>query len=134
MSFATPQFELHEESLDGSTHLIAVQGEVHVSTAPEFSERLNDAIARGNTGVVIDMTGVEFIDSTGLSVLLNALRRVTRQQGTLALAVSNPTVLRLFEITRLDSTFDIAPSREAAIERVRRSRDGTVDAEGGDPS
>jgi anti-sigma B factor antagonist len=69
------------------------------------------------------MTGVEFIDSTGLSVLLNALRRVTRQQGTLALAVNNPTVLRLFEITRLDSTFDILPDRDAAIARVRRGQD-----------
>lgn len=121
VSFASPHFELSEESLDDSTHLIAVRGEVHVSTAPEFSERLNDAIAKGKTGVVIDMTDVEFIDSTGLSVLLNALRRVTRQQGALALAVSNPTVLRLFEITRLDSTFDIAPTRQDAIDRVQRS-------------
>ena len=123
MSFASPSFDLNEESLDAQTHLIAVRGEVHVSTAPEFSERLNDAIAGGKTGVVIDMTGVDFIDSTGLSVLLNALRRVTRQQGTLALAVSNPTVLRLFEITRLDSTFDILPDRETAIARVRRGQD-----------
>ena len=128
MSFASPSFDLSEESLDGSTHLIAVRGEVHVSTAPEFSERLNDAIAGGKTGVVIDMTGVDFLDSTGLSVLLNALRRVTRQQGTLALAVSNPTVLRLFEITRLDSTFDILPDRDAAIARVRRGQDeGSAD-------
>ena len=121
MNFASPQFELTDESLDDSTHLIAVRGEVHVSTAPEFSERLNEAIAGGKTSVVIDMTGVDFIDSTGLSVLLNALRRVTRQQGALALAVSNPTVLRLFEITRLDSTFDIASTREEAVGRVRRA-------------
>jgi anti-sigma B factor antagonist len=127
MSFASPSFELDEESLDAQTHLIAVRGEVHVSTAPEFSERLNDAIAGGKTGVVIDMIGVEFIDSTGLSVLLNALRRVTRQQGTLALAVNNPTVLRLFEITRLDSTFDIYPDRDTAIERVRRGQGATND-------
>ena len=124
MSFASPQFELNDESLNESTHLIAVRGEVHVSTAPEFSERLNEAIATGKTGVVIDMTEVEFIDSTGLSVLLNALRRVTRQQGSLALVVSNPTVLRLFEITRLDSTFDIAPTREEAISRVQRNGAG----------
>jgi len=121
VSFASPQFELDEESLDPRTHLISVRGEVHVSTAPEFSERLNDAIAGGKTGVVIDMTQVDFIDSTGLSVLLNALRRVTRQQGTLSLAVSNPTVLRLFEITRLDSTFDIAPTRDEAVERVKKT-------------
>ena len=129
MSFASPQFDLSDESLDETTHLIAVRGEVHVSTAPEFSERLNEAIATGKTGVVIDMTDVEFIDSTGLSVLLNALRRVTRQQGTLALAVSNPTVLRLFEITRLDSTFDILPDRETAIARVRRGQ-GAATADG----
>jgi anti-sigma B factor antagonist len=128
MSFASPSFDLNEESLDAQTHLIAVRGEVHVSTAPEFSERLNDAIAGGKTGVVIDMTGVDFIDSTGLSVLLNALRRVTRQQGTLALAVSNPTVLRLFEITRLDSTFDILPDRDTAIARVRRGQ-GAAEAD-----
>ena len=127
MSFASPSFDLAEESLDQQTHLIAVRGEVHVSTAPEFSERLNDAIATGKTGVVIDMTDVEFIDSTGLSVLLNALRRVTRQQGRMALVVSNPTVLRLFEITRLDSTFDIAPNREEAVERVRRTDGATPD-------
>ena len=124
MAFASPQFELSDESLDERTHLIAVRGEVHVSTAPEFSERLNEAIATGKTGVVIDMTDVEFIDSTGLSVLLNALRRVTRQQGSLALVVSNPTVLRLFEITRLDSTFDIAPTRAEAISRVQRDGAG----------
>jgi anti-sigma B factor antagonist len=133
MSFASPSFDLNEESLDAQTHLIAVRGEVHVSTAPEFSERLNDAITGGKTGVIIDMTGVDFIDSTGLSVLLNALRRVTRAHGTLALAVSNPTVLRLFEITRLDSTFDILPDREAAIARVRRGQDGNGPA-GDDPA
>jgi anti-sigma B factor antagonist len=133
MSFASPQFELDEDSLDQQTHVIAVRGEIHVSTAPEFSERLNEAIASGKTGVIIDMTGVDFIDSTGLSVLLNALRRVTRQQGALALAVSNPTVLRLFEITRLDSTFDIAPDREAAVQRVRRAQDSAGASADGAP-
>jgi anti-sigma B factor antagonist len=119
MTFSTPQFELTEETLDDDVHVVAVRGEIHVSTAPQFSERLNEAIAAGRTCVVIDMVGVEFIDSTGLSVLLNALRRVTRRKGALALVVSNPTVLRLFEITRLDSTFEIVGDRDAAIAKVR---------------
>ena len=118
-SFGSPQFELAEEQLDVDTRVIAVSGEIHVTTAPEFSQRLNGAIAAGARAVVIDMSGVEFIDSTGLSVLLNGLRRVTRAGGRLSLVVSNPTVLRLFEITRLDSTFDIQPSREAALDRVQ---------------
>ena len=118
MSFASPSFQLSDESLDEQTHLIAVRGEVHVSTAPEFSERLNDAIAGGKTGVVIDMTGVDFIDSTGLSVLLNGLRRVTRARGAMLIACANPTVLRLFEITKLDSTFEILPDCDEAIARM----------------
>src|SRR3954464_7464526 len=124
MTFTSPQFELLEEQLDPNTRVISVSGEIHVTTAPEFSQRLNDAIAAGTTGVVIDMSGVEFIASPGLSVLLNGLRRVPRADGRLSLVVSNPTVLRLFEITRLDSTFDIQSSREAAIGRVQPSADG----------
>ena len=124
MSFASPSFQLSDESLDEQTHLIAVRGEVHVSTAPEFSERLNAAIAEGKTALVLDFTRVEFIDSTGLSVLLNGLRRLTRRNGALSVVCTNPTVLRLFEITRLDSTFDILPDREAAIQRVQRGRNG----------
>lgn len=73
---------------------------------------------------MLDLSDVSFIDSTGLSVLLNGLRRVTRMQSRLALVCANPTVLRLFEITRLDSTFDILPTRDEALERVRRPATG----------
>jgi anti-sigma B factor antagonist len=103
------------EDLDARTRLLEVSGEIHVSTAPEFSRLLNDAIGEGRTRVVLDLTRVDFIDSTGLSVLLNGLRRLTRLGGRMALVCSNPTVLRLFVITRLDSTFRIEPTREAAV-------------------
>ena len=106
---------------------LQVAGDLDVNTCHELERVLADVPAQGD--VFVDLAAVDFIDSTGLSVLLNALRRVTRQHGTLALAVSNPTVLRLFEITRLDSTFDILPDRDAAIARVRRGQaaDGSND-------
>jgi anti-sigma B factor antagonist len=121
MAFEAPNFDLTEEPLDDHSVVIKVAGEIHATTAPEFSERLNDAIADGKTGVILDLTGVEFIDSTGLSVLLNGLRRVTRVRGSMVLACANPTVLRLFEITKLDSTFDIVPSCDEAIQRLRQA-------------
>jgi anti-sigma B factor antagonist len=121
MSFDPPQFDLSEEELDAANLIIRVAGEIHATSAPEFSERLNQAIARGKTGIVLDLTAVEFIDSTGLSVLLNGLRRVTRVRGTMVLACANPTVLRLFEITKLDSTFEILADCDEAIERVRQA-------------
>ena len=121
MAFDAPNFDLTERSLDADSVVITVAGEIHATTAPEFSERLNAAIADGKTGVILDLTGVEFIDSTGLSVLLNGLRRVTRVRGAMVLACANPTVLRLFEITKLDSTFDIVPSCDEAIARLRQA-------------
>lgn len=111
-------FELREEELDDRTTVISVAGEIHVSTAPQFSRLLNAAIAGGKTALVLDLDDVTFIDSTGLSVLLNGLRRVTRRKGRLVLVCTNPTVLRLFEITRLDATFDIQRSRKAALASV----------------
>ena len=113
-----PRFEVSEESLDGGAGVVAVRGEIHVSTAPELSTLLADALSRGVTSLVLDLSEVEFIDSTGLSVLLNVLRRLTQRGGTLAVVCTNPTVLRLFEITRLESTFDIVQTRDEAMARV----------------
>ncbi len=119
--FPHPTFGVVEEIVDEQTAVLTVQGEIHVSTAPEFAEHINTAIAAGRVRLVLDFAAVEFIDSTGLSVLLNALRRVVRREGALSLVCTNPTVLRLFEITRLDSTFSIVASREEALAQVRGS-------------
>jgi anti-sigma B factor antagonist len=119
VSFAEPRFRTRERDVDDRTTVIAVEGEIHVSTAPEFSGVLSAAIESGRTALVLDLSGVMFIDSTGLSVLLNALRRLTRAGGAMALVCSNPTVLRLFEITRLDSTFAIYAGLEPAIAAVQ---------------
>jgi anti-sigma B factor antagonist len=114
--FPKPTFSVRDEDLDDETRVLTASGEIHVSTAPELAAHLNAALAAGRTRLVLDFGDVAFIDSTGLSVLLNALRRLTRTGGSMVLACSNPTVLRLFEITRLDATFDIVPTRDAAVE------------------
>ncbi len=116
--FPQPKFRLVADDVDERTRVLTASGEVHVSTAPDLAEQLNAALADGRTRIVLDFSGVEFIDSTGLSVLLNALRRLSRIDGALALVCTNPTVLRLFEITRLDATFDIVASRDEALRHV----------------
>ncbi len=117
MSPVVPRFELDEENANGA-HVICVRGEIHLTTAPEFSQRLTTAIESGKTALVLDLSEVEFIDSTGLSVLLNGLRRVHQLNGRMALVCANPTVLRLFHITKLDSTFDIFTDRADAVAHV----------------
>jgi anti-sigma B factor antagonist len=119
MSFAEPRFATTERDVDDTTTIVSVDGEIHVSTAPEFSGALSATIESGRTHLVLDLSDVMFIDSTGLSVLLNALRRVTRAGGRMAIVCSNPTVLRLFEITRLDTTFDLHADLEPALAAVQ---------------
>ncbi len=121
MSPVIPHFELAEEAGDAGAHVIGIRGEIHVTTAPRFAEHLTQAIERGKTAIVLDMSGVEFIDSTGLSVLLNGLRLLNQRRGHLALVCTNPTVLRLFQITNLDSTFDIFADRPQAIAHVTKA-------------
>jgi anti-sigma B factor antagonist len=122
VSPVVPHFELADESSDAGAHVICVRGEIHVTTAPQFAEHLNAAVENGKTAIVLDMTGVEFIDSTGLSVLLNGLRLVNQRRGNLALVCTNPTVLRLFQITGLTDTFDIFAERAQAITFVTSAR------------
>ncbi len=125
MSPVVPHFELGEEPSDAGAHVISVSGEIHVSTAPSLSQRLHTIIESGKTTLVLDLSSVEFIDSTGLSVLLNGLRLVNQRDGRLALVCANPTVLRLFHITRLDTTFDIFGDRAAAIAHVTQPTAGS---------
>jgi anti-sigma B factor antagonist len=120
VTFAEAEISLKHEDPDARTRVIVASGEVHVSTANAVSEAINAALAGGRTAIVLDLADVGFIDSTGLSVLLNGLRRITRARGRLALVCTSPTVLRLFAITKLDTTFDIVGTRGAALERVHR--------------
>jgi anti-sigma B factor antagonist len=125
VSFAEPKFRIQQRPVDDRTTIVAVEGEIHVSTAPEFSAMLGATVDDGHTSLVLDLTGVMFIDSTGLSVLLNALRQVTHAGGQMAVVCSNPTVLRLFEITRLDTTFDIHAELEPALALVQAAAGGS---------
>jgi anti-sigma B factor antagonist len=113
-----PQFAFEEEGSDSGADVAVVSGEIHVSTAPRFRAALEAIIERSDGALVLDMSGVEFIDSTGLSVLLSGLRQLGQRGGRMALVCTNPTVLRLFQITSLDTTFDIFADRAAAIAHV----------------
>jgi anti-sigma B factor antagonist len=111
-----PHLEVSTEAPDAATRVVALRGELDVATVPAFREALNP-LAEDETVqcIVVDLVEVTFIDSTGLMTLLNALRRVVRREGRLVIACNNPTVLRLFEATRTDATFQIVPTREQAL-------------------
>ena len=114
-----PQLKVIEEDVDDRTHVLALRGELDVATVPRLADPLRVAIAAGKTAVVIDLGELTFLDSTGLMVLLNGLRRVVRQGGNLVIVCTNPTVLRLFDITGTATTFTVLDSREKALAAVQ---------------
>jgi anti-sigma B factor antagonist len=95
--------------------VLSVIGEIDMASAPELSTRLNVAVRCTSGGVVLDLSGVELIDSTGISVLLNALRRMTRARRRLALVCPPGPVLRALRLTRLDSTFLVRDNLADAV-------------------
>jgi anti-sigma B factor antagonist len=127
-----PHLNVTEDDVDQSTHVLALRGELDVATVPRLADPLRDAIAAGKTGLVVDLGELTFLDSTGLMVLLNGLRRVGREGGNLVIVCTNPTVLRLFDITGTASTFTVVDSRPAALTAVREDGSGPAPDPPGD--
>ena len=105
-------FAIAETTGDGCT-VVSVVGELDVATAPDLREHLDRAIDRDGL-VVADLLGVTFIDSTALGVLIGALKRSQSAGGGLRIAMAEPRILKIFEITGLTELFSIFPTRGEA--------------------
>jgi anti-sigma B factor antagonist len=94
--------------------VIAVSGEIDVYTAPKLRERLIGLVEAGSYQLIVDMEGVEFLDSTGLGVLVGGLKRVRLKEGSLCIVANQDKILKIFDITGLNKIFSIYPSVDEA--------------------
>lgn len=99
----------------GEYSVLSVRGEVDVSTAPRFRERLIELVNDGRCKVVADLSEVDFLDSTGLGVLVGGLKRLRSHDGDLTLVCPQSRILKVFEITGLTQVFSIHESVDAAV-------------------
>ena len=99
----------------GSWTVLTVSGEVDVATAPSLRERLVQIIADGNTRLVVDLSPVNFLDSTGLGVLVGTLKRIRQAEGELRLIIPQERIAKLFDITGLSQIFDISDQLEGVV-------------------
>jgi anti-sigma B factor antagonist len=95
--------------------VIEVGGEIDVYTAPKLREKLISLVEAGSYRMIVDMEGVEFLDSTGLGVLVGGLKRVRAQDGWIDLVCTQSRILRIFKITGLNKVFSIYDTVPAAI-------------------
>jgi anti-sigma B factor antagonist len=104
--------ELNVSSRSHGDHAVVIAaGEIDLYTAPRLHSELSAVIdnAAPAARVVVDMSGVEFCDSTGMNVLLSCLRQVRERGGELELAAPRPAVMKILQVTGLDSVFTIVP-------------------------
>jgi anti-sigma B factor antagonist len=99
---------------EGERTIVSVGGEIDVYTAPKLREQLIDLVAAGKYHLIVDMENVDFLDSTGLGVLVGGLKRVRAHDGSLELVCSQERILKIFRITGLTKVFAIHSSVEEA--------------------
>jgi anti-sigma B factor antagonist len=89
----------------GGRTVVAVGGEIDVYTAPKLRDTITELVAAGNYDLIIDMEEVEFLDSTGLGVLVGGLKKVRAHEGSLQLVCNQDRLLKIFRITGLAKVF-----------------------------
>ena len=94
--------------------VVAVSGEVDVYAAPALRDGLTELLQNGSS-VVVDLTEVGFLDSTGLGALVAARTAASEQGAVLPLVCTHQRILKLFTITGLDGVFRIYPTVDEAI-------------------
>ncbi|MEI6624372.1 MAG: STAS domain-containing protein [Actinomycetes bacterium] len=94
----------------GGACVVTLVGEVDVYTAPALRISLVDATESGCSAIIVDMSDVDFIDSSGLGVLVSILKRVSEQDSTLTIVSDREIVLKVFRVTGLDRVFPIVPT------------------------
>jgi anti-sigma B factor antagonist len=102
--------------IEGDKTVLSVGGEIDVYTAPKLREQIVQLVEDGRYHLVVDMEDVEFLDSTGLGVLVGGLKRVRAHDGSLRLVCTQERILKIFRITGLTKVFPIHGSVAEAVE------------------
>jgi len=100
---------VHTHQADGVV-VLTVAGELDVVGGPELRQRVMACVADGGTRLVLDLSGVDYIDSFGVGVLVGALKRVRLLDGDLQLVVPERQVRRVLELCNLDRVFTLYQS------------------------
>jgi anti-sigma B factor antagonist len=115
-------FQADSSEVDG-VRVIAVRGELDLGTAPGLERPLGDALGADGSPVLIDLSECEFIDSTGIALIVRAWQRLDGE-GTatrLAIAIENDQVQRVLEVSGLGDSIPIHRGRDAGLAALRSS-------------
>jgi anti-sigma B factor antagonist len=117
-------FEVRSEELEGGICAVTVRGELDMNTAPELERALEEALTDDEPAIMLDLSKCEFIDSTGIALIVRTWQRLDRDgggegKGRLVLCCINHQVRRLLKITGVESSISMHEGRDAALAELR---------------
>jgi anti-sigma B factor antagonist len=114
------RFETRTERLGDQTYVVSVAGEIDLCTGPMFSAAVLGALDAGATALIVDLSECGFMDSTGISILVEANRRLNHSSKPLAVVTRHPNVRDVLQLTGADAILGLYPSRSAALDGSAR--------------
>lgn len=117
-------FDVQTEEIDGGIRVFTVHGELDMNTAPELEQALETALEDEEAAVMLDLSDCEFIDSTGIALIVRTWQRLDRDagnggKGKFILCCVNHQVRRLLKITGVESSISLHEQRDAALDALR---------------
>jgi anti-sigma B factor antagonist len=106
----------HEIREDGEALVVALKGDVDLESSPAARKLLLDSLGRKPL-LLVDLSGVSYIDSSGIASLVETLQRSRKGGGNFALVAVSDAAMRVLQLARLDRVFTIHPSVERALGR-----------------
>jgi anti-sigma B factor antagonist len=112
-------FAASSAEIEDGIRVIVVRGELDLSTAPELEEPLEQAVSTGDASILIDLSACEFIDSTGIALIVRAWQRLDGNGNRVVICSANDQVRRVLEVTGLELSIPIHDNREEALAVLR---------------
>jgi anti-sigma B factor antagonist len=107
-----------QQHREGKYPVVEVTGEIDVYTSPVFKGAIYDPILQGFRHVIVDMSRVTYMDSSGFGILLGACKQVKPKGGTISLVGCNDMITRMLNITRLSTIFNLTQSLDEAVQSI----------------
>ena len=117
-------FEVESEELEGGIRVLTVRGELDMNTAPALEKKLDSALSGPTSSIILDLCECEFIDSTGIALIVRAWQQFDRGaggegDGRVVLCSHNHQVRRLLKITGVENSISMHEQRDSALAELR---------------
>lgn len=111
------EIELRDE---GMIKILTLKGRLDAQVSGSVKERIHELLAEGATRLILNLEGVDFLDSSGLGALVSSLRKVKEKKGEIKLAGLRPEVRSIFDITRVTRLFTIYEKVQDAVDDFQK--------------